>query len=129
MFLTIIVDFARDDGLSSSQEIAVLVYLSIADTLGRLGLGWVTDLGFISNSSFSAICCFIMSITFGGLVFVKEFKMISFLVFVFGLSVGGFLIVCPGVISDHIEEDKRPMALAARFFLYALLSLTQPPLI
>ncbi|GFQ71026.1 uncharacterized protein TNCT_30461 [Trichonephila clavata] len=129
MFLTIIVDFARDDGLSSRQEIAVLVYLSIADTLGRLGLGWVTDLGFISTASFSAVCCFIMSIAFGGLIFVKEFKMISFLTFVFGLSEGGFLIVCPGVISDHIEEDKKPMALAARFFLYALLSLTQSPLI
>lgn len=129
LFLTIIVDFSRDDGLSSSQEILVLVYLSVADTLGRIGLGWFTDLGFISNASFSAVSCLIMSTAFGGLIFAKEFKLICFLVFVFGLSLGGFLIVCPGVISDHIEEDKRPMALAARFFLYALLSLSQSPLI
>ncbi|GFS65017.1 uncharacterized protein NPIL_259951 [Nephila pilipes] len=129
LFLTIIVDLSRDDGLSSSQEIIVLVCMSIADLLGRIGLGWFTDLGFISNIYFSAICCFTMSTAFGGLVFVKEFKLVCCLVFVFGLSLGGMLIVSPGVIYDYIEEDKRPMALAARFFLYALLSATQSPLI
>ncbi|GFS65016.1 uncharacterized protein NPIL_259941 [Nephila pilipes] len=129
MFLTIVVDFSRDSGLSSKQEIIVLVCMSIGDMIGRIGLGWLTDLGFISKVSFSALCCFIMSTTFGCLYFVKDFIFICFIDFVLGLGLGGFLIVCPGVISDHIEEDKRPMALAARFFLYALLSLTQSPLI
>ncbi|GFR19601.1 uncharacterized protein TNCT_714651 [Trichonephila clavata] len=129
MFLTIIVDFCRDCGLSSSQRVTVLVCTSVADTGGRVLLGWFTDLNYISNASFSAVCCFFMGIALLSLVFVKELILVCLSVAMLGLSLGGFWIVCPGVISDHLQEDKRSMALATRFFLYALLSLTQSPLI
>ncbi|GFY78494.1 uncharacterized protein TNIN_162151 [Trichonephila inaurata madagascariensis] len=129
MFLTIIVDFCKDCGLSSSERVTVLVCASATETFGRIGLGWFTDLDYITNSSFSAVCCLVMSFAFGGLLFVKEVALACILVAVLGFSLGGVSIVGPGVISDHIPEDKRPMALASRFFLYAVLSLSQSPLI
>ncbi|GFU31200.1 uncharacterized protein TNCV_1741971 [Trichonephila clavipes] len=84
MILTIIVDYSRDVGVSTDEEMYILMCLSISDMIGRFGLG---------------------------------------------LFLGGLLIVCPGIISDHIEKDKVTMALASRFVFYAPMSLTQSSLI
>ncbi|GIY21801.1 uncharacterized protein CEXT_84711 [Caerostris extrusa] len=129
MFITVINDFCRDTGLSSNQETTVLLFLSVSDMIGRLGLGWITDIGLMSNTSFSALCCLGMGAAIGSLVFLKLFIEIGFSVAVFGLFFGGFLIVCPGVITDHIPKDERPMALASRFFLFGPMSFSQSPLI
>ncbi|GBM00325.1 hypothetical protein AVEN_32664-1 [Araneus ventricosus] len=129
MFWTIIVDFSRDTGLSSKEEIYILICLSVLDMIGRLGLGWITDARYMSNSAFSGMCCFGMGIAVGTLVFFRKFATIGCSVSIFGLFLGGFLIVCPGVVNDHIHPDNRGMALASRFFLFAPMSLSQSPLI
>ncbi|XP_055951437.1 uncharacterized protein LOC129987486 isoform X1 [Argiope bruennichi] len=126
---TVIVDFSRDSGLSSREEIYVLIFFSVLDMIGRLGLGWFTDAGCVSNSTFSGVCCFGMGISVGALVFFREVAAIGSSMSLFGLCLGGFLIVCPGVVNDHIQPDMRGMALASRLFLFAPMSLSQSPLI
>ncbi|KAF8771222.1 monocarboxylate transporter 9-like [Argiope bruennichi] len=129
MIMTIIVDLSRDAGVTSNEEIYILMCLSISDMIGRFGLGWVTDSGYMSTVSFSALCYFSLGIILTALVFLKGFILIMCAAFFIGLFLGGLLIVCPGVVSNHIEKEKITMALASRFVLYAPMSLTQSSLI
>ncbi|GIY21802.1 uncharacterized protein CEXT_84721 [Caerostris extrusa] len=129
MILTIIVDLSRDAGVSTDEEIYILMCLSISDMLGRFGLGWVTDKGYMTNVTFSCFCYFSLGIILTALVFIKGFILIMVAAFFIGLFLGGLLIVCPGIVSDHIENDKITMALSSRFVLYAPISLTQSSLI
>ncbi|GBM00324.1 hypothetical protein AVEN_32663-1 [Araneus ventricosus] len=129
MVMTIIVDLSRDASVTSDEEIYILMCLSVSDMIGRFGLGWVTDNGYMSTVAFSALCYFSLGIILTALVFLKGFVLIMCAAFFIGLFLGGLLIVCPGVVSDHIEKEKITMALASRFVLYAPMSLTQSYLI
>ncbi|GFS65021.1 uncharacterized protein NPIL_259971 [Nephila pilipes] len=129
MILTIIVDYSRDVGVTNEQEMYILMCLSISDMIGRFGLGWVTDSGLMSNVAFSSLCFFCMGIIMVALVFIKGFTLVMIAAFFIGLFLGGFLIVCPGIVSDYIDKDKVTMALASRFVFYAPMSLTQSSLI
>ncbi|CAL1280102.1 unnamed protein product [Larinioides sclopetarius] len=51
MVMTIIVDLSRDAGVTSDEEIYILMCLSVSDMAGRFGLGWVTDCGYMSKRS------------------------------------------------------------------------------
>ncbi|PRD27214.1 UNVERIFIED_CONTAM: hypothetical protein NCL1_36004 [Trichonephila clavipes] len=129
MILTIIVDYSRDVGVSTDKEVYILMCLAISDMIGRFGLGWITDSGFLSNVAFSSLCYFCMGFIMVALVFIRGFILVMIAAFFIGLFLGGLLIVCPGIISDHIEKDKVTMALASRFVFYAPISLTQSSLI
>lgn len=127
--MTVIVDYSRDAGVSSHQEVYVLMCLSVSDMLGRFGLGWVTDLKYMSSIAFSAVCYAGTGLMVVALVFLRGFAMIMLVAFFIGLFLGGLLIVCPGIIMDYVEKEKVTMALASRFVLYAPMSLTQSSLI
>ncbi|GFS31326.1 uncharacterized protein NPIL_604531 [Nephila pilipes] len=127
--LTIIADFSLDKGTASNIVIYVLICLQVTDTIGRFGLGWVTDGGYLSNINFNALCFSSLGISSVTLVFATSFNELMTAIAIFGIICGGTTIVFPGIICQFIEEDQVTMALSARFFLTGPMFLTSSPMI
>ncbi|XP_015905251.2 monocarboxylate transporter 12 [Parasteatoda tepidariorum] len=127
--LTIVVDYSKDIGVVGQEEVYIVMGISIADMVGRFGLGFITDSGYMTKTAFTASCYTVMGLLLLLTVWVRGFALLMTTMLPFGLLLGGLLIVFPGIVSDFVEEDKVTMALASRLSLYGPLSLSQSPLI
>ncbi|GFU06134.1 uncharacterized protein NPIL_142281 [Nephila pilipes] len=131
MFLiwTIVVDFVRDKGITPDEEVYFVMCLSLSDTLGRLGLGWITDSGLLTIPNYSAICFFGMAVFCLVLPWTSGFYGIICTLFTYGFISGGVMIIFPGMITQFVHKDLRTMAMASRTILNAPMSMTISPLI
>ncbi|GIY23717.1 uncharacterized protein CDAR_32071 [Caerostris darwini] len=131
MFLiwTIIVDFVRDKGIPPDEEVYFVMCLSLSDTLGRLGLGWITDSKFLTKSNYSALCFLGMGVMASLLPLVTGFAVTLTTVFIYGLISGGVMIIFPGMVTQFIHKDLRTMAMASRTSLNAPMSMAISPMI
>ncbi|GFV92782.1 uncharacterized protein TNCV_1376321 [Trichonephila clavipes] len=131
MFLiwTIVVDFVRDKGITPDEEVYFVMCLSLSDTLGRLGLGWVTDSGFLTKTNYSALCFFGMAVFCSLLPWTSGFVVILATLFTYGFISGGVMIIFPGMVTHFVHKDLRTMAMASRTVLNAPMSMTISPMI
>ncbi|CAL1273223.1 unnamed protein product [Larinioides sclopetarius] len=127
--VTVIVDFARDINVGLSNEKYILMSLSIGDLIGRLGLGWVTDNGYMTRSNFAAVCFLFQGITTTIIAWSTGFTMLVTLAALYGLSEAGLICIFPLIVAEFIEEDKQTVAIPCTHFLAGPLCLTVAPLI
>ncbi|KAG8174428.1 hypothetical protein JTE90_006657 [Oedothorax gibbosus] len=55
---TVLVDFAKDKGVTTDQSVHMLMCSAVADLFGCLTLGFVTDKSWLSATQFAALCYF-----------------------------------------------------------------------
>ncbi|GFY44152.1 monocarboxylate transporter 12-B [Trichonephila inaurata madagascariensis] len=127
--VTVIVDFARDIDVGISNEKYILMSLSVGDLIGRLGLGWVTDKGYMTRSNFAALCFLCQGITTGAIAWSSGFLMLVSLAALYGLSEAGLILIFPLIVAEFIEEEKQTVAIPCTHFLAGPLCLTVAPLI
>lgn len=126
---TTIIDFALDKDIPMNLAVYLLMSCSIFDLIGRLVLGSVTDSGYLSDTSFSALCYFVTGISFAGMAISSEFfGMLLFLCFS-SFVLGGQLLISPVIVSKYFDGEKRIIAMTSRYILVAPLSFTISPLI
>ncbi|GFR04721.1 monocarboxylate transporter 12-B [Trichonephila clavata] len=127
--VTVIVDFARDIDVGISNEKYILMSLSVGDLIGRLGLGWVTDKGYMTRSNFAALCFLCQGITTAAIAWSSGFLMLVSLAALYGLSEAGLILIFPLIVAEFIEEEKQTVAIPCTHFLAGPLCLTVAPLI
>ncbi|CAL1293456.1 unnamed protein product [Larinioides sclopetarius] len=126
---TILIDVSRDQGVSVEDEVYVFLSMTIGDIIGRTLLGSVTDAGCLTKMNFSALCFAGIGILYAACAWIKHFIMMIVFSFLFGLFIGGLLMISPGVVTFYVEKQYLSVAIASRLILYPPISFTQAPLI
>lgn len=127
--VTIIVDFSRDLQIGESNEKYILMLLSVGDIAGRLGLGWITDHGYMSTPVFTSVCFAGQGLFTAAIVWSNSFISLSILVTLYGLAQAGLIVIFPVIIAQFIEPDKQTVAIPSSHFLSGPLCLAIAPLI
>ncbi|GFS92921.1 monocarboxylate transporter 12-B [Nephila pilipes] len=127
--VTVIVDFSRDVNVGLSNEKYILMSLSVGDLAGRLGLGWITDNGYMTRSGFAALCFLCQGITTAAIAWSSGFLMLVSLATLYGFSEAGLIVIFPLIVAEFIEEEKQTVAIPCTHFLAGPLCLTVAPLI
>ncbi|GFY60310.1 uncharacterized protein TNIN_128641 [Trichonephila inaurata madagascariensis] len=127
--LTIFVDISRDHGVLTEDEVYPLIGFAVADAIGRIFLGLVTDGGYLSKMNFSALCFAAVGFLIIAFVWIKGFAMVMFFSLSCGLFNGGLFMIGPSMCMHYVENKYYSFAIASRYFLYAPLSFTQAPFI
>lgn len=129
LFASTIVDFALDKGIPTSLSVYALMLCSISDLFGRLFLGFVTDAGCMSASSFSALCYFCVAIGFTGISLSSEFLGLLASLCFYAVFVGGHMLISPVLVSKYFDGERRTMAMTTRFVLAVPMYFAVSPLI
>ncbi|GFQ70883.1 hypothetical protein TNCT_551991, partial [Trichonephila clavata] len=126
---TIIIDFSKDKNLSKNQSLFILMSFSGFDLLGKIGLGWITDGGYITMTKYTCICFCIMSASLAFMTWSNGFAMI--LIGVAGVSMcsGTLAPAFPVLVRQFMEKEKQTMAISSSLVMMVPLSFTTTPLI
>ncbi|GFY69077.1 hypothetical protein TNIN_151111 [Trichonephila inaurata madagascariensis] len=126
---TIIIDFSKDKNLSKNQSLFILMSFSGFDLIGKVGLGWITDGGYITVTKYTCICFCIMSASLAFMTWSNGFAMI--LIGVAGVSMcsGTLAPAFPVLVSKFMEKEKHTMAISSSMVMMVPLSFTTTPLI
>ncbi|GFT69285.1 uncharacterized protein TNCV_2334571 [Trichonephila clavipes] len=126
---TVIIDVFRDHNVPEHKEVYILMGLAATDAIGRMSSGLITDSGYLTKTTFSAL-------SFGGigvsLIFfmsISNFTVVLASVLFLQLFLGGLIMVCSVIIFEYVDKEHIGIALASRLLLYMPLSFTQAPLI
>ncbi|KAG8190877.1 hypothetical protein JTE90_010302 [Oedothorax gibbosus] len=111
--ITIIEDFAKDMHVPENKVYTVLMALSIADLLGSLTLGVVTDRKFMSGCSFVAVCFLGASACIVAISRCRTLSSLLVLISCYGMFETGVIITLPLLITQFVEEKRQAIALAA----------------
>lgn len=127
--IAIIVDFSIDLHIEESNQKYILMLISVGDIVGRLGICWITDRGFMSTTAFTALCFAGQGIFSAAIVWSTDFISLATLATLFSSSQASIISVFPIIIAQFIENDKQTIAIPTSHFLSGLLCLAISPLI
>ncbi|KAG8177334.1 hypothetical protein JTE90_018357 [Oedothorax gibbosus] len=116
---TVLIDYVRDKGIEQDKEIFFLVFPPIVDMFGRLFMGFVVDLGFMSETSFCSLGFLLLSLTCCMMVWSTTFGLMLFTTLTNAFVSGSAMITFPGMIVSFIDPKHRTMAMASRLIMYA----------
>ncbi|GBO14864.1 hypothetical protein AVEN_10695-1 [Araneus ventricosus] len=129
IFWTTMIDFSRDKNIDRSKEVYLLMALPIAEIIGRLGLGWITDSEYLTRINFSILCFIVMGCSCSLMAWAQEFIFVMASIFIFGVISSGLVTVFPMVIFEFFDSGKQTMGQASKYCLFGPLSFLNGPLI
>lgn len=127
--VAIIVDFSRDLHIEETNEKYIMMLFSVGDIAGRLGLGWITDRGYMSTPVFTAVCFFGQAVFSAAIVWSNDFVSLATLITIYGFSQAGLIVIFPILIAQFIDDDKQTVAIPSSNFLSGPLCLAITPLV
>lgn len=127
--ITVIVDYARDLNVGISNEKYVLMAFSIGDFIGHVGLGWITDCGYMTATSFAALCFACQGIVTSAMALADGFITLLILAVLYGLSEAGIIVIYPIIVAEYFGEEKQTVAIPTSNFLSGPVCLAVAPLI
>ncbi|KAG8177335.1 hypothetical protein JTE90_018358 [Oedothorax gibbosus] len=123
----VLIDYVRDKGIEQDKEIFFLVFPAIVGMFGRLFMGFVVDLGFMSETSFCSLGFLLLSLTCCMMVWFSTFRLMLFAALTSAFVSGSVIITFPGMIVSFIDPKHRTMAMASRLILFAPMGCTVSP--
>ncbi|GBO26980.1 hypothetical protein AVEN_29998-1 [Araneus ventricosus] len=129
IFWTTIIDFSRDKNIDRSKEVYLLMALPIAEIIGRLGLGWITDNEYLTRISFSILSFIVMGCSCSLVAWAQEFIVVMASIFMFGVISSGLITVFPMIIFEFFDSSNHTMGQASKYCLFGPLSFLNGPLI
>lgn len=128
-YLTVVVDFAVDHGVSRIKAVLLISVYSLADLVARLGSGWISDRGFVSRGNMMALHFLIGGLAlFAMPVFVAYGGQVAMAV-VSGWANGCTMILVSVLLTEHIGLERLPVSFGVTSFFAGALCLARPPLI
>ncbi|GBN99147.1 hypothetical protein AVEN_61269-1 [Araneus ventricosus] len=91
IFWTTMTDFSRDKNIDRSKEVYLLMALPIAEIIGRLGLGWITDSEYLTRINFSILSFIVMGCSCSLMAGAQEFIVVMASIFMFGVISSGLI--------------------------------------
>ncbi|CAL1292965.1 unnamed protein product [Larinioides sclopetarius] len=128
-FITVIVDFTMDIGISESDGKFVIMVFSVASNVGLLSLGWVTDGGYLSLTNFAALMLFLRTVTLCVIPYSNGFGMIMALVTVQGFFEASLANMFPLIVAEYYIDEIHELAISCTLFLCGPMYLGTPLLI
>lgn len=128
-YLTVVVDFAVDYGVSRINAVLLISAYSMADLVARLGSGWISDRGFVSRGNMMALNFLVGGLSlFAMPVFTTYSGQVAMAV-VYGWATGCTMILVSVLLTEHIGLDRLPVSFGVTSFVAGALCLSRPPLI
>ncbi|CAL1297524.1 unnamed protein product [Larinioides sclopetarius] len=127
--MTTLLDYSRDKGIDRSYEVYFMMFLQLAQVVGRVFLSMLIDRDYITKLNFTIISFNVQAAAVLIMAWSKTFPVMMVGVVVFGLVMSGLFSVFPVLVFQFIEPKNYIMALASRTFLYGPLSFLCAPLI
>lgn len=128
-YLTVVVDFAVDNGVSRINSVLLISAYSVADLVARLGSGWISDRGFVSRGNMMALNFLVGGLSlFAMPVFTTYAGQVTVAV-VYGWATGCTMILVSVLLTEHIGLDRLPVSFGVTSFVAGALCLSRPPLI
>ncbi|XP_077508158.1 uncharacterized protein LOC144119412 isoform X2 [Amblyomma americanum] len=128
-YLTVIVDYSKDSGVTEADAVHVLSFFSVTDALCRLLIPCLTDWKLISTSLLLALSCLLASLLAAGLPFLTEKVGFWTVALTLGLPCGYINVGIAESLSSVAGEENLPMALGFMSAAAAVGSFTTPCLI
>lgn len=108
--ITIIVDYSMDKGLKEEDGLYVIATLSVGDLLGRLGLGWVTDRGFISLPKYMLLAMVLQGICTAAFPLITKKLTLLPLTCAYALLQGSVFVRHSVLISKYMKPEEQSIA-------------------
>ncbi|GBN84263.1 hypothetical protein AVEN_182168-2-1, partial [Araneus ventricosus] len=128
-FITIIVDFMMDIGMSESDGKFVIMVFSIASNVGLLSFGWVTDGGFLSLTNFAALMLFLRTVTLCVIPYSNGFGMLMTAVALQGFFEASLANMFPLIVAEYYIDEIHELAITCTLILCGPMYLGTPLLI
>ncbi|XP_015920784.1 monocarboxylate transporter 9 [Parasteatoda tepidariorum] len=124
--VTIIVDFAMDQGLKQSTGKYLIPVLSLGDLLGRLCLGWINDSGLLSLPKFMLAVMLLLACSTATLPLMHSEVGIIPAILIFGMLEGSLFIRHQILVSMYMEEQEQAIGMGFINFLSGFIGFALP---
>ncbi|XP_055934687.1 uncharacterized protein LOC129964046 isoform X1 [Argiope bruennichi] len=127
--LTIIIDYAVDQGVSHDDGKFLIIGFSVADLIGRLSFGQVIDRKLVKIKNYSGMTMLLMGTLVASLPFNKSFNFMLVCMCLYGLVQGGTAIMFPILVGHYMDKSEESVAMGCLNFYGGLLMLCMAPMI
>ncbi|GFY63627.1 monocarboxylate transporter 9 [Trichonephila inaurata madagascariensis] len=128
-FLTIIVDYATDKGISMTYSTYIVMWIAVSDMFGYFCLGWIIERGYISQSRFAAFSYMCMCLMTAAMVWCDHYILLLFLISVFEFGQCGVIILSAPLVAELIDDDLQEIAIASVSILSSPTTMAVSPII
>lgn len=127
IFLMTIVDITIEKGISDKITAVYLIpVFSVADLIGRVSFGWISDKGFLRTKTISVICHLVLTLCLTLTPICTSFVAMAFFAFTTGLMVGILTILWPLLNVDYFGTKTLPFVLGMNCFFSGTESVFRP---
>ncbi|XP_035210724.1 monocarboxylate transporter 13-like isoform X2 [Stegodyphus dumicola] len=124
--VTTVVDFAMDKGLQEADGKYVIAALSLGDLVGRLGLGWLTDRGYISLIKYMFFVMIIQGASTASLPLMYAKSTFLPAIAIFAMLQGSVFVRHPILISSYMGKHEQSIAMGCINFFSGFLGFAIP---
>jgi MFS family permease len=103
MLLNHLVNYATDTGISTLAAAGMMSALGAASTIGRLGIGFVSDK--IGAKRDAALCCVLLAVSFV-LLILKVPALMWMAAVLFGIGFGGSVTLIPALMAERVRLER-----------------------
>ncbi|GIX71369.1 uncharacterized protein CEXT_352821 [Caerostris extrusa] len=107
--LTIIIDYAVDQGVSQDDGKFLIIAFSMADLIGRLTFGQVIDRKLMKTKNFSGTTMLLTGTLVAALPLNKSFNFMMVCTCMYGFVQGGTAIMFPILVGQYMEKMRNQL--------------------
>jgi len=123
------VDRALEWGIDGKQAAFLLSVIGIANTIGRIILGWLSDRGEINRLYLYNSCLVVCGVSMGLSVFCSTYISQAVYCAIFGVTSGAYVGLTSVVLVDLLGLDKLTNAFGLLLLFQGIASVIGPPII
>lgn len=127
--VTIIIDYAEDQGIPADQGKYLIIGFSIADLIGRLTFGQVIDRKLMKIKNYAGSTMLIMGILSASIPLNVSYNYMMVLMSLYGGIQGGTAIMFPILVNTYMDKNSESVAMGCLNFYGGLLILLMAPMI
>ncbi|KAL3853196.1 hypothetical protein ACJMK2_016757 [Sinanodonta woodiana] len=120
-------DYTLEKGYSESEAAWLLSAIGIANTIGRVLLGWLGDRPKVNRFVLYNMTLVVAGTTTVLSLFCVNYVLLVINFVVFGIALGGYVALCPIVLSDLFGEDSIADSFGFSCFVGGVCSLVGSP--
>lgn len=114
-------------GLNKEEASYLLAAIGIANTFGRIILGYISDKPWVNRLFVYNVCLTICGLATGGSIFCTDFYSLVFYASVFGFTIGAYVGLTSVILVDLLGLEKLTNAFGLLLLFQGIASLIGPP--
>lgn len=128
-YLTVIVDFAVDRGISKWNSVFLLSSYTVTDLAARLGSGWITDRHVFTRSTWTAVNFLLWAVSLFVIPVCNDYYYQVSMSVVAGWCNGSTLTLIPVLLMDIVELSEYGVCYGVSSFAVGVLGFLRPSMI